>query len=412
MKTASGALDRRRDLGFFAEVIYIWATKANWRKPGPITAMGLRNAAALAATGAETHFFANRGPESETSADIRDFYGVDAPAELMVHRTRKGSAWKERFGRSVYRQALALISEKCRGQSSVAITRELGLLPPLLRLRARRPNLRVIYEAHDLHALPSYRERVKWTNRWQAFLERSLLPRADGVICITKAQQRFYSRIVPRANLINLPLGCDPVRPAADLEARRKISTLAYIGHLHAEKGLDLITRAIPKLADRGIKVVFIGGHERQMASWLARIERGKESVRMIPFLSPRELHEELARAASIGLAPLTDTFYNRYLTCPVKALDYLSHGMPTIASALPTTREVLGDAALYLKGSDPDELVDAAARILGSPELYADLTRRAEARAEELAWRHRAEAIREWTGAMFMHTRRSALVQ
>ena len=46
----------------------------------------------------------------------------------------------------------------------------------------------------------------------------------------------------------------------------------------------------------------------------------------------------------SVGVIPLIDNFYNRYLTAPNKLFDYLSRGIPIVASDLPSIGDFLKD--------------------------------------------------------------------
>ncbi|MGH8639685.1 MAG: hypothetical protein ACREUZ_21350, partial [Burkholderiales bacterium] len=121
----------------------------------------------------------------------------------------------------------------------------------------------------------------------------------------------------------------------------------------------------------------------------------------LTPFLPPRELHARLAGTVSIGLVPLHDTYYNRYLTCPVKALDFMSHGLPVIGTDLPSVRAVLGDAGCYADfdaGPTANLIVD----LLADPALYAARSQRTRARADMLTWQRRAATLSKFAAAMF----------
>jgi hypothetical protein len=71
-------------------------------------------------------------------------------------------------------------------------------------------------------------------------------------------------------------------------------------------------------------------------------------------FTITRGLAIALATEASAGLIPLEDDYYNRNLTCPAKGLDYLAHGLPTIASDLPSTRSLFGSSGAARYGGGP----------------------------------------------------------
>jgi glycosyltransferase involved in cell wall biosynthesis len=108
-------------------------------------------------------------------------------------------------------------------------------------------------------------------------------------------------------------------------------------------------------------------------------------------------MHRALADKASLGVVMLQDTYYNRYLTCPVKALDYLSHGIPTIGSDLPSVREVLGHAGTYVDAGDVAGFVHSVKRLLDDPGHYEKMTSFCLQRAEEISWENRARHIVEF---------------
>ena len=94
----------------------------------------------------------------------------------------------------------------------------------------------------------------------------------------------------------------------------------------------------------------------------------------------------------SVALLPLTDTFYNRYLTAPSKLFDYLAQAVPVIASELPAVRELAGDAAFYVPPGDRTELTAAMRSLLSDRDRYEELVTMAHRRAGELSWDRRGE--------------------
>jgi glycosyltransferase involved in cell wall biosynthesis len=380
---------------------FVWVNKANWKKPGPIAYMGVLNALGLASSGHETHLFFSGEEGADVTADLDQFYGVSGHPLLNIHLVPKGSRWSELFGRNVYRHALRFIRRKLSDGRVVLLTREGGLLPAASRLCKSRRTFLAIYESHDLDADPSYRSEIRLSHRGQQWNERIFLPRISGLLCITREQQRLYKNLLPSVPSLALPLGCltPPANP--DWEKRRKLRRIAYTGHLHGQKGLSLLLGAAPMLAERDIELCIFGGHERQVSALREQFGAPK-NVRLSPFLPPRKLRQTLAAEMSLGILPLQDNFYNRYLTCPAKALDYLSEGLPSVASDLPSTREVLGDSALFVPPEDPGALVAAVGELLDSSERYRQKSEGATQRAEELSWARRAAAIAAWAEARF----------
>jgi glycosyltransferase involved in cell wall biosynthesis len=379
-------------------MIVVWINKANWKKPGPITYMGLLNARAFAELGYESHYFVSHGDESDTADDLREFYGLENHPLLHIHRVPRPSRWREAFGRRIYREALDFVVERAREDDVVVVTRDGGLLPGLSKVSRSCPRVVSFYEAHDFNIDPSYRGRAKLKHYIQAWNERTYLPRLTGLLCITQAQQQLYRTALPRVASRTAPLGCLNFAER-DPERRRSLRRIAYIGHLHGDKGINVLLRAAPALEERGVELWVFGGYDDQIKQHLGGLGcgRGSGAVRFFPFMSPRKLHRYLADEVSVGVVPLRDTFYNRYLTCPVKALDFLSHRLPIIATDLPSTHEILGEAGAFIPPDDDQRLVAAAAEILDSAERYRALSTASARRANALAWTNRAKLIDAW---------------
>jgi glycosyltransferase involved in cell wall biosynthesis len=395
---------------FYPRVICVWVNKRDWRQPGPIVNVGIRNAYALAALGRETHFFVGAGAASETASDLREFYGLDANPDLHIHRVARTALlarWGLRPGETssgpIFRRAARFIRASVRKDVVAVITRDASFLPYLVWLKSRfGPRLLGFYEAHDFHVDLAWRRAwrlpVKSQDVRQSWLERLLLPRLDGLICITAAQRDLFAARQRRLAICALPLGTDPVDAPVDPEVRRALRRAVYIGRLSRGKGRDLLLAAAPQLARAGIKLAFWGGNSDQAAALRRQAaDQGLGTwVEVVGSRPPDELHRDLNARASLGLAPLADDAYNRYLTCPVKALDYLSHSLPVIASDLPSTREVLGDqgAGRFVPPGDADSLARAIIAVIDDASAYAAATHAAHARACTLAWSKRGERL------------------
>ncbi len=382
-------------------MIVVWVNKRDWRTPGPIVNVAVRNAASFAGLGVETHLCIGAGEPSDTGADLREFYGIEPPPTLYIHRIPRLRVGRSTYSLPVFRNGVRLVRSLARRDEVAVFTRESGFLRSLPGLRRRLP-VRGFYELHDLYADLSWVERKKSRHIREWLLERLFLPRIDGLVCITAAQRDRYRKLFPNLPAVAAPLGTIP-RPVADPEDRRVRRTLVYVGRVHGDKGADLLLRASGNLADRNVRTLFLGGGTASVERLEARAAAMGVNgcVSFSPFLPPEEMHRILADRASVGVVMLRDTYYNRYLTCPVKALDYLSHGLPAIGSDLPSVREVTGDAGIHIPPDDPDAFADAALRLLDDPETYREYARRAARRARVLSWKNRARRLLGFAGTL-----------
>jgi glycosyltransferase involved in cell wall biosynthesis len=377
-------------------VIFAWLNKRDWKRPGPIVTMAVQNAHALAKQGHETHLFVGAGEvASDIEHDLREFYGLEPIDTLRVHRFERWRIGHSRLALPIYLRTSRAIRQLAQRGAVAVVTRDATFLPLLAQLR-RRLKVRAFYEAHDFYADLSWRtDRVKPGDRRQGWLERTFLQKLDGLICLTSAQRDLYAKVLPQVRSCAIPLGASDF-PEPDAEHRRNRRTLAYVGRLSSDKGLKVMLKALPQLAANNIRLACFGGWEPHIAQLKEKLKaRGLEQwVEFAPFRAPLEFQARLGETASVGLALLQDGFYNRYLTCPVKVLDYLSHGLPIIGSDLPSVQETAGNAAAYIKPDDSAELVRQVTKLLDDSAAYQHAASLSRARARELSWPNRAAAI------------------
>jgi len=268
----------------------------------------------------------------------------------------------------------------------------------------RKKNVRGFYELHDLYADLSWRDykprakeiREKW-------LERLFLPHIGGLVCITREMERLYKQIFPRSSVISRPLGTK-ILPETDPEKKRLARTVVYVGHMQGLKGVSFLQQAAYKLAEHGVRTEFWGGYAEDAKRISAAVSAQGLSdwIQAMPFQPPKVMHAALAERASLGVVMLANTYYNRYLTCPVKALDYLSHGIPALGTDICSVREVLDQAGIYVPENAVDRFTSEALRLLDDPQAYAHAVALTRSRSAEITWQQRAKALAEFAQSRF----------
>lgn len=380
-------------------MIIVWVNKRNWLTPGPIVNMALHNANSFAHLGYETHLCIGAGVSSDTLEDLKNFYGIAPMDNFVIHRIPRYRLFGATYSWSVFFNAYQLIKQLAQKDVVSVFTRESGFLFFLSRLCKRYKNVKGFYELHDLNADLSWVKGKKFGHYREWFYEHLLLPKINGIVCITKAQEKRYNSVFPTIPSCSFPLGTKLMPDHASSEAKRKRRTLMYVGHMHGDKGIDFLLKAAGRLSREDVQIVFLGGKPEKISALKKRAEAlGVDGhVRFAAFQPPEEMHRAMALEASLGIVMLKDTYYNRYLTCPVKALDYLSHGIPAIGSDIPSIREVLEDAGTYISPDHMDSFIDAVLGLLNNPERYAEMSQRSKIRAEELSWQMRAKTLSDF---------------
>ncbi len=277
------------------------------------------------------------------------------------------------------------------------VTRAPSFLPKLLALRRSKP-ITVIFETHDYHWSPSVRTDVSLRRIWKKCLyERWYFPRLDGLACLMETQRALYARHLPRVPIAVLHTGIhEIVAPVAD-----KREVFAYIGSLDPHKGVHRVLEVARHFGPDS-EVVIIGGKsadERQaLLAHAARLGLDGR-VRITGWIDKALMREELAKV-KWGLVPLDDSFFNAQLTSPLKLFDFYAHGIPVLASDLPTLRELVrdGETGYLLDWADTPRLVQVLAE---GRKRYASMVCHVLKAAEGLLWKQRGTDLQRFSAEL-----------
>ncbi len=226
----------------------------------------------------------------------------------------------------------------------------------------------MIFESHDFYADASLRDDPAGrSGEKQARRERRWLPRVDGVVCVSAPQRQYYLRSFPNQRFFTALSG---VKPSNRRGARRGSggATIGYLGSFDADRyDLDLVLRSIGLVEVPGCRLLMVGARSEAEATSMreraASLGVG-DRVEVSAWLSPRELEAIKARL-DLGLAPLAITPRN-HIGTPLKVLEYLAYGIPTVASDLPGIRDLLdrGPCGLVAEAT-PESWAAAITRVL-----------------------------------------------
>ncbi len=235
-----------------------------------------------------------------------------------------------------------------------------------------------------------------------ARLERLLNQRADAVTTSTHNAAELLRRdgSVAPERLFAVPDGVDTERfrpydgsPAwaaqrAELRAQLGIPEgrriVVYIGLLAPYQGTNLLIDAARILVSRRPNVHFlIMGHPDPHSYRRYAASLGVDAHVTLPGrIIYRDLHSYLA-LGEVAVAPKMSLTEGNG-----KIANYMAMGLPTVAFATPVAREILGDAGIYARLGDANDLAARLELVLDDRELAARLGAAARARAvAELSW-------------------------
>jgi glycosyltransferase involved in cell wall biosynthesis len=156
-------------------------------------------------------------------------------------------------------------------------------------------------------------------------------------------------------------------------------------------KGTEVALETWSRVAARGVRLVLLAGAglppglRSELAEPLARGQ-----VEVLPYQSVAALTEIVAGAVAL-LYPSSEEGFG------LPVAEAMAAGVPVITGLTPVTLEIGGDAILALDPRDPaGYAVRHVERLLGDPELRAELAARGRERAAGFTWAAAAERYRE----------------
>lgn len=276
---------------------------------------------------------------------------------------------------------------------------ELLPLGLLLKLTGRR----VIYDVHeDLPRQILHKDWIAaWLRRPIAFamevVEQAAARLLDGVVAATPTIGKRFPRH-STAVVQNFPLREEFGRSAGPPQNERPL-LLAYIGGIQEVRGAREMVRAI-HLVHRHPQARLVMAGEFYPASLEAalRDEPGWNRATFAGLLERREVGDLLSRAR-IGLI-LFHPLPNHLEAQPNKLFEYMSAGIPVIASDFPLWREIVSEAecGLLVDPCDPAAVASAIDALLANPER-ADRMGRAGREAVTMLfnWERESERLIEF---------------
>lgn len=325
----------------------------------------------LARAGFDVHLVAPGA--SEETRDGVAFHGFAQPGGLRPLRILR-RLWR------AWRAAGSLAPELCQFH-------EPELVPVALLLR--RAGARVVYDVHeDALSELDYAERAGGGLKTGLRLfEAVARRRCDAFVAATPA----IARLFPPERTIevrNYPL---PEEFAAAAPERTAGHDVVYVGGIITRaRGLREMVEAIAQVRDDAARLVLMG------AIGTAELEReaqelpGWSRVEHLGFVGRRELAERLAEAR-VGLVVLHPE--RGYLeSLPIKLFEYMSAGLPVVASDFPYWRELLEPVgcATFVDPLDPVAIARAIDELLADPNRSEEMGRRGAAAVRDgLNWQH-----------------------
>ena len=372
-----------------------------------------RMAEALAEAGYDVTIFCLRQPGQPPEDEVN---GVRVVRPPVVHHQGAGAAvYVKQYTRFFWQAGAALRRHNRKSPFQLvqvhnppdalafcAVPLKLRGVPLVLDLRELTPEL--FMSRFSL-------SRSSAVVRGLTLLERSACACANAVLVLHDRHRNIMlARGVPARKLTQV-MNCPDQRlfDLATMPSRRPPDdrfVVLYHGGIMYRNGVDLLVEAVARVRQDipGIKLELYGSGD--LLPEIERLVAQHDLSQTVNFhgIQPLEAMPAAIAAADVGVAPLRqDVFTDCVL--PTKLLEYVTLGLPVIASSTTTTTDYFDESTVLLH--TPGDAVDLASKLLEVFRHPAAAQTRAEcARRFILAhnWRGESAAylrlIRQLTGA------------
>jgi len=250
------------------------------------------------------------------------------------------------------------------------------------------------FETHDFYADLSVRTDINQNKKSRySKIEKNYLPKISGIICLQNAQKKWYEKFFPDQKIYVARTGIEKIvfKPFPNR------SLVTYVGSLDPHKGVDVLIKAL-SLTKSQPRLLIVGGKnekEKKTILDLAKKYHSSSHIEITGWVDKHELHKHLEKT-KLGIIPLQDTFFNRFLTSPLKLFDFYSFGIPVIASDLPTTRELIveNETGLFFTPENHHELAEKIDELIFKNNILEQMSKNIYQNANQFLWSKRADFI------------------
>lgn len=271
----------------------------------------------------------------------------------------------------------------------------LSFLPNFLK-----PKCPVIFEAHKIFHKVS--NKVNFAQEERAYDVVDLFV-ATSENCKKDLASDFS---IKKENILVAPNGVNVEhfqRQSFDKKILKKYSLsdkdkiLVYSGSFLWWKGVDDLVRAMKYVKIKNAKLLLIGGYGKEYDEMVELVKKEKLEKKIVftGYLPQSEMID-LLYCSKIAIIPNNKSEEGENYTSPIKLFEYMSCGLPIIASDLKAMRAVLKEKknGMFFQPEDEKDLAEKIDNLLNDEKLMELMSKNNKRDVKQYTWEEKAREI------------------
>jgi glycosyltransferase involved in cell wall biosynthesis len=204
----------------------------------------------------------------------------------------------------------------------------------------------VVYDAHELESEKNGLRGVE--KKLVKIIERLLIGMVDIVLVVNDSIYDHYLNMYPELKNIrviknvmpidkSVQISSDALRVSLNIDKEKTI--FLYQGGIEKGRGIELLIEAFIKSEITNSSLVFMG--YGSLKNIILAAAKGNENIYYHESVA-LDMLMEYTSSADVGLSIIENTCLSYYYCLPNKIFEYISAGLPIIASNFPEIRKVV----------------------------------------------------------------------
>lgn len=255
---------------------------------------------------------------------------------------------------------------------------------------ASKNKARLIYDSHEY--LLGIKKMTKFKNLFDRIFyplflfgwklhEKFLIKKADVVITVN----RVIAQALVKKYKIKKPyviMNCEDIKPIKTSNILRKKFNISqnkkiilYQGGFAKGRGLFNLIKAMEFLPDNFILVILGNGDIKEELKKLTKELKLNKKIIFVPAVSMEEL-PSYTTSADLGVLPYEKVSLNNYYCLPNKIFEYMSAGLPVVASNFPELKKIIQQEKIgyVFDETNPQDIADKIRLIFADRNSYLQM--------------------------------------